>query len=265
VDGAAVDGAAVADARALLERLALVGEPPETPLSTGAAYACAAVGGWVGPAEAAHRLAATTVHVWAEDAGEGDGPDDAGPGGLARTLRRSGLSVALLSGPAAVADLDPARSVVVVAADEAEPLRRMRAANRACLAAGVPWLPIGAYDGARLPVGPLCLPGQTACFGCLEQRLAANVAYAGLFPAVAAAPAAPTPPALRDWAHALAGLVLLHWIGLREATLPGRLFTLVPAEIAVRSAPVLRVPRCPVCTAPEYRPAAAPWGPDRDH
>lgn len=243
------------DARRLVARLALVDAGGDDGLSSGARYAAAAVGGWAGSTDIARRLADTVVHVWADPSGRE----------LCPALRASGLNARPISGPAAIPALDPARSVVLAPADDEAPVGRLRALNTACLATGVPWLPIGAYDGARLPVGPLFLPGDTACFECLQRRLAANVAYAEAYPDVVDAPAAPTPPALRRWAESVATLLLIHWIGLRDARVPGRLAMVVPDELAVRTAEVLPVPRCPACQAPDYLPAAAPWGPDRDH
>lgn len=242
------------DARALLSRLRLGSDEPAAELPVAAAYAAAGVSGWTSGAEAQRRLAETTVHVWG-----------AGADGLSASLADSGPTVSAVKDPADLAGLDPRRSVVVVLADDDQPLRRLRAANEACLAAGLTWLPIGAYDGAAMLVGPLTVPRQSACAECLLRRLAANVAYADVFGEVVDAPAAPTPPALRRWAESVATLLLVHWIATREARLPGRLFALVPEELSVRQSVVLRVPRCPTCAGPDFLPAAAPWEVARDH
>jgi bacteriocin biosynthesis cyclodehydratase domain-containing protein len=255
------------DARELLARLNLalpadsVPAPGAAPaddvdgraLSVGAEFASAATGGWVGPRLAHERLRDTVVHVW-DDSGE-----------LCAALAASGLRCAPLAGPGQVAALDPAHSVVAVAAAPDRPLDRLRAANTACLRHGVSWLPVGGFDGARVHVGPLMIPGQSACAECLLRRLAANVEYGAVFAEVAAAPSAPTPHAVQAWSQSVAALILLRWLAGRDAGLPGLLFTLVPDELALRQARVYRVPRCPSCAGPDFVTAPAPWDIARDH
>src|SRR5947209_7854476 len=81
------DSAAHQDARGLLTRLRLGSTEPETDLTVSAAYASAAVGGWISGREAQQRLAEVAVHVWSP-----------GPG-LLRTLADSGLTVRAIGGP----------------------------------------------------------------------------------------------------------------------------------------------------------------------
>jgi hypothetical protein len=97
------------------------------------------------------------------------------------------------------------------------------------------------------------------------RRTAANVSYTELFDDVASAPSAPTPAALRHWSYAVATLALLRWIGDGDVRIPGRLFTLVPDDVQVRQCVVYRVPRCRVCSAPDFIVRAAPWESARDH
>jgi bacteriocin biosynthesis cyclodehydratase domain-containing protein len=244
------------DASELLVRLQLgvVGEAELETVPPAAAFASAEVAGWTTPGEAADRLRDTQVHVW-------DGP----AGGLVRALTTAGIRARSLAGAAEIQHVDPACAVIAVVASDERPLERLRTANAACLTTGVPWLPISAYDGAVLHVGPLMIPGQTGCAECLQRRLAANVAYADVFGEITDAPAAPTLDVLRDWSYSVATLTLLRWIANRDARVPGRLFTLVPDEVAVRQATVFRVPRCSACAAPDFVTAAAPWGIARDH
>ncbi|MGH8962518.1 MAG: TOMM precursor leader peptide-binding protein [Jatrophihabitantaceae bacterium] len=252
--GPDVDG--VRDAQELLIRLGLA-QPdarPDGDVSDAAAFASAAVAGWVSAREAEQRLAGTDVQVW-------EGPGDE----LRRALSDSGARCAALPGPARIAGLDPARSLVVVAAADEEPMQRLHEVNAACLAHGVSWLPVGGYDGAIVHVGPLMIPGQSACAECLSRRLAANVEYAEAYPDICTAPSAPAPPALRDWAYSIAALIVLRWIANRDARLPGRLFTLVPDELTIREATVYRVPRCTSCAGPDLVNAVAPWDIARDH
>lgn len=248
---------AVHDARELLQRLRL-GVPDADrggdAVPVGVAFASAAVAGWVSPREADERLRELAIRVW-------DGTD----GGLSRALSGSGLNSASLQGVAEIAELDPERHLVAVVADDVHPARRLYEVNQACLARGVSWLSVGAYDGAVVRVGPLMIPGQTACAECLSRRLAANVEYADVYRDIADVPAAPTPAAVREWAYSVATLILLRWIATRDVRLPGRLFTLVPDELEIRQASVYRVPRCTRCAGPDFVTAAAPWDIARDH
>lgn len=248
------DGDAVRDAADLLDRLQLGTSAPGPDVSVPAAFASAAVAGWVSPQLAEQRLADVEVHVWDESGGS-----------LRAALARCGLRAQALADLAGLRRLDPGRSVVAVQLPGDRPAERLLAANRACLEHGLTWLPLGVYDGAVLRVGPLMIPGQSACADCLLRRLAANVEYADVYRDIADAPAGPTPAAVRDWAHAVAALVLLRWVADQDAVLPGRVFTLVPDELAVRQAHVFRVPRCRVCAAPDSVLAAAPWDLARDH
>ena len=257
---AGVGGQPVDDARDLIDRLRLGTDDGlqdghhGDPVALAAAFASASVAGWVSPLEAHEHLRGTDVHVW-----------DVPGGALLATLSESGLRCAAFSGPDQLAAVDPGRSVVVVAASDEQPTRRLSEVNAACIAHGLTWLPVGAYDGAAIRVGPLMIPGQTACADCLLRRLAANVEYADVYPEIADAPAAPTPPALRAWSHSVAALILLRWVANHDVRLPGRLFTLVPDDLQIRQGTVYRVPRCGTCAAPDFVTAAAPWDIARDH
>jgi bacteriocin biosynthesis cyclodehydratase domain-containing protein len=177
---------------------------------------------------------------------------------LAASLGSSGLAArpGSLDG---LADLDPTRAIVIAEPDEHRP-ELLATVNEACLRHGVSWLPIGQFDGDVIRVGPLVIPGETACLECTLNRLASNVEFATEYRTVAGlAPAAPAPTSIRDWARATAAIVLLRWIGGREANVPGTLFTLAPREMSIRPATVLRVPRCAACSAADYVASAAPW------
>ncbi|HET7574613.1 MAG TPA: TOMM precursor leader peptide-binding protein, partial [Solirubrobacterales bacterium] len=49
----------------------------------------------------------------------------------------------------------------------------LRKVNHAALACGVPWLRVASH-GRSGWLGPLVLPGETACYACLEARQEAN-------------------------------------------------------------------------------------------
>jgi bacteriocin biosynthesis cyclodehydratase domain-containing protein len=248
--------AAANEASELLRRLNLGANEAELDMGGQfeAAFASTVVAGQTSPHEAAERLRAVEVHVW-------DSPDAE----LQQSLAASGLRVRPLDDADRIARLDPRRSLVAVVADESRPNERLLRSNAACLAAGVRWLPVGSFDGALLRVGPLMVPGHTACAQCLLDRLAANVAYPELFADVAGAPSAPTVHALRSWAHSIATLVSLLWITTSHPDLPGRLYTLDPQTLGVRQSHVFAVPRCRSCAAPDFTTAAAPWSLSSDH
>src|SRR5262249_42921546 len=104
------------------------------------------------PAEAARRLAETTVTVQAV------GDVDAGP--LRALLASLGVRV------------EEDGQLAVVLTDSY--LRSgLRACNHQALAGGRPWLLVKPV-GAQVWLGPLFRPGQTGCWGCLAERLRAN-------------------------------------------------------------------------------------------
>lgn len=65
-----------------------------------------------------------------------------------------------------VSVLDPQPDLVIATADW-PPHELPRWINSACVAAGVPWLGAGQFP-PRLRVGPLVVPGHSACLECLE-------------------------------------------------------------------------------------------------
>jgi ribosomal protein S12 methylthiotransferase accessory factor len=182
---------------------------------------------------------------------------------VAAALSDSGLRVTHAQLLAQLADASPSTDLVVASATdvvaEAAGGSAFDEINRICLDADLTWLPVGDFDGQVLRVGPLIVPGQTACYECTITRLSANVDFAGLYREVLTAPAAPAPAAVQNWADSIAALIAVQWIGGRDSSLPGRLATLTPQSRSTRTSTVLRVPRCQACGAPDYLPAAAPW------
>src|SRR5581483_1380677 len=111
---------AVRDAAALLDRLRLAAPAPGPEVSVPAAFASAAVAGWVSPQLAEQRLADVEVHVWDESGGRLRARPLAGVPGLGR--------------------LDPGRAVVAVQLPDDRPAERLLAVNRVCLEYGLTWL-----------------------------------------------------------------------------------------------------------------------------
>jgi bacteriocin biosynthesis cyclodehydratase domain-containing protein len=124
---------------------------------------------------------------------------------------------------------------------------------------GVPWLPLLPSDGRVTTVGPLYVPGRTACHSCFIVRRGATSGFEDDFDLVESRPVtAPRPGAFEAISAALAVLVSLRWLAAADPTLPGVAYALeltgVPTLTAHR---VLRVPRCTACG--QAGPPANPW------
>ncbi|MDQ1733830.1 MAG: hypothetical protein QOH56_81 [Pseudonocardiales bacterium] len=257
----ALDAEALQQLIDLLVRLSLIdiddaARGPDTasaanPRSLGAAFVSAVSFDRHTPHSIADRLAARSV--WVVNAGGGE---------LLRTLLAAGLRARSVS----MSDLEQSvdgTSIVVADAADFGSMLDLLGVNELSLRHNFSWLPISTFDGDVLRVGPLVIPGQTACFDCALTRFASNVEFGVLYrDVVAPAPAAATSAALRAWASAIAALTLLSWIGTADDTIPGTIRTLSPADLTMRSATVYRVPRCSSCGAADFLPLAAPWEPD---
>jgi bacteriocin biosynthesis cyclodehydratase domain-containing protein len=177
---------------------------------------------------------------------------------VARLLRCSGVEqiehVSLGASPCA------ARSLTVVAPAPAE-LGDLAAWNGACLAAGTVWLALLPCDGRVAPIGPLFVPGETACYDCFRIRRASTSGYAGEFWSLDAAPAAyPDCVPIRRAVAGLAGWLALRWLVGRTASLPGVVHVLElgpPVTVAVHH--VWRVPRCASCSDSAETAPPSPW------
>jgi bacteriocin biosynthesis cyclodehydratase domain-containing protein len=132
--------------------------------------------------------------------------------------------------------------------------------NRDYLASGQVWLPVLPFDGARVQVGPLVLPGTSACFECALLRRAGAVEFTDDFDAVfASGAAAPTPTWVVAMAGATAAAVALGWLAFGDPRLPGRARVIDGTRIEITTTPVLRVPRCPACAPSRALGAPYPW------
>jgi bacteriocin biosynthesis cyclodehydratase domain-containing protein len=200
------------------------------------------------PARIAERLARAEVAV------AGSGPV---AGELARLLARSGIGSvgwSELGGGLGPADL-------VVAAPAADELDAMPAVNAAALASGQPWLQVLPFDGRFLAVGPLVLPGSTACARCYQLRRTASLGFGELGALLDRRPPhAPAGPILEVFGAAAAAVVVVRWVGSLDPRLPGTLFALEPGagpRISVHA--VLRVPRCDACSGLAALAAPRVW------
>jgi bacteriocin biosynthesis cyclodehydratase domain-containing protein len=177
---------------------------------------------------------------------------------VARMLRCSGVEqvehVPLGASPSA------ARSLTVVAPAAAE-LPELHRWNLACLAGGTVWLALLPFDGRVAPIGPLFVPGETACYDCFRIRRASTSGYAAEFWSLDAAPAAyPDCVPIRRAVAGLAGWLALRWLVGRSASLPGVVHALElgpPVTVAVHH--VWRVPRCASCSDTAATAPPSPW------
>jgi bacteriocin biosynthesis cyclodehydratase domain-containing protein len=208
------------------------------------------------PREIGRRLAATTVHVINAD---GAASPDQPPREFLDVAEEAGLRTESTTTIEALARLDPATDVVAALNAGLGSATTSRI-NELCIASGVAWLAVGSFDGAVARVGPLVIPGQSACHECLVARTASNVEFADRFrDLIPELPAVPVPAAMTAWARSVAVLILLRWVGAADPNLPGRLFVLAADSLTGRAAAVHRVPRCRGCGHNDQRPAASPW------
>jgi len=177
---------------------------------------------------------------------------------VARVLRCSGVEqidhVSLGASPRADHPL------TLVAPNPAE-LAELDAWNRACLARGTVWLPLLPCDGRVAPIGPLFIPGETACYDCLRIRRSSTCGYAAEFWSLEAAPAAyPDCVPIRRAVAGLAAWLALRWLVGGTASLPGVLHALeLGPPVTVATHHVWRVPRCASCSDTAVTAPPSPW------
>jgi len=151
-------------------------------------------------------------------------------------------------------DWDQGTSGFVVAAPTADELDRLAEFNQRALAARTEWMQVLPFDGRLAAVGPVFVPGETACHECFLFRRDATIsptrdrthgAYLGS-PAIDAV---------------LAGLAA-H-TALRHIAAGGDAGTLLAVELVpdLRCTRhfVYRVPRCTACSATVRRAELVPW------
>ncbi len=177
---------------------------------------------------------------------------------LARVLQGSGVAAveqASLSGGAA-----NGTGIVVVAPLSTE-LPELDGWNRRCLRDGTTWLALLPCDGRVAPVGPLVVPGETACYDCFRIRRASTCGYAEEFWSLEGSPAeAPDALPLRRAVAGIAGWLVVRWLVGRDASLPGIVHALeVGSSITLATHHVWRVPRCPSCSETSGAAPPAPW------
>ncbi|MFH8223573.1 TOMM precursor leader peptide-binding protein [Streptomyces sp. NPDC018057] len=148
--------------------------------------------------------------------------------------------------------------LVVLALDGFRPslLHRL---NRAAVAAGRPWLPVYA-DGSELIVGPLVVPGESACYNEHEIQHESSRAlrheYQLYSEELARRTADDLPPLLAPYAAlaaSWASIGITPYLVDGAGFLVGRAIRIDLERLEITQEHVLRLPRCPVCT--EQRPS----------
>lgn len=189
----------------------------------------------VHPRAVERRLAAAVVQVV--------GPDRL-VGRIAGQLRAAGFSRAA-ERAAADPEADDDADLLIACADVPAPAFFSHV-NDLALEAGRPWLRAAAH-GDRAWIGPLVLPGESACFACLQARERASAQGSGEAPQLdpgALGAFAPQEDLLALQAAAEASRFLGRFAP--PATV-GQVYELSAASPAARPHPVLRVPGCPAC------------------
>jgi bacteriocin biosynthesis cyclodehydratase domain-containing protein len=179
---------------------------------------------------------------------------------VASSLRRSGVGgLERLALPAESAELNGFQ--LALAVPSGEELPRLSSWNEAALSAAVPWLQVLPFDGLFGAVGPLYVPGETACYECFRLRRASNVDYGREFLALQDVPASlPAAASVEQTVAGLAATFALRWLAYRDQFLPGTWYAL---ELGVRPAlgvhVLYRVPRCPACSGVGQAAEPLPW------
>lgn len=170
--------------------------------------------------------------------------------GLARLLQRSAVGSVRGEAPA---ELRASLVVVGPGGDRA-------AWNRLALERGGDWLPFGELDGGAVTVGPLIVPNETACFECLVLRRESTSGCARELALFRGSPPPAPRPSVLAAATALAAELVVRWLGTRDPSLPGALFTVRSLDgISVDTHRVLRVPRCSACSRVAGVAQPSPW------
>lgn len=126
---------------------------------------------------------------------------------------------------------------------------------------GLAWLALLPFDGRLAPIGPLIVPGETACLECYRLRRAATTDCRDELRAFDASPSvARSASSLDSLVAGITVLALLRHLAGLDPTLPGSFYALdagVPLSLTRHR--VLRVPRCPACSNLDSLAAPLPW------
>jgi bacteriocin biosynthesis cyclodehydratase domain-containing protein len=250
-------GPAVEKCLALLARHGLLtaGPPLQAatvpPFAETATFFAAVARREVSPAQARGRLRGARLAV------VGNGPPAEA---VARLLRLSGIDHVVHlpwdAGRGVVAESD-----LLLAVPTSAELPQLERLNEVTLAARTVWLQLLPFDGRMAAIGPLYVPGETACYRCFRLRRAANIEYPEEQRQLDLVPAPfPGPPFLYDVVAGIGVRLALGWIVEQDGTLPGAFYAFEQGEtLGLSHHVVYRVPRCPVCSPTVGQASPLPW------
>lgn len=187
------------------------------------------------------RLLRADVHVL------GSGPP-AEP--LGRVLQASGVGSVTALGW----DEAPPTGGFVVAVPSSAELPLLEEWNTRALESATPWMQTLPFDGRLAAVGPVFVPGQTACHACFLHRRDATIAPE---PDRTRGPHVGSPALDAALAGLTAHVALAHLVADVDA---GVLLAVeLTPDLRCSRHFVYRVPRCPACSPAAGRAARAPW------
>lgn len=177
----------------------------------------------------------------------------------ARSIASLGATTRSLNWQVARTELESVDLVLV--APTATELPELAQWNERALAARVTWFQIMPFDGRFAAIGPLYVPGETACYECFRHRRAANISYAPQFWAMQETPAPyPSTLPLEQTLAGLAALSLLRWHLRNDPGIPGNFQSIeFGVNVTLGSHVVYRVPRCTACASVERAAPVLPW------
>ena len=146
-------------------------------------------------------------------------------------------------------------AVLVAASTMINPVRSV-VLNRACLSHGIPWVQ-AALDGPFIFVGPSFMPGESACYECLETRVLMNLRdganYQKYKSAILAAQVEfGAPPMLAPFASLLSAHLVIEALNLvltGTTCTVGKMLAIHLPTMEMSFPEVLRVPGCSGCGA----------------
>lgn len=190
-----------------------------------------------------NKLMHSRVYLW----GDGEGRAE-----IIETLHLHCLPTEVgISAPTCSAD-------IIIALSGFDDENHFEVINEYCLLNNLPWLCVTRSGPASARIGPLFIPGETACYGCLSARMASNRAYH-----VAYANFRQTPPpgcaraGLWGKSHArfVASIIAMECIrfllGLEPARLIGTAGFWDMSSWEYSNEPVMKLPGCPACAKAE--------------
>lgn len=145
------------------------------------------------------------------------------------------------------------------------------AINRACQAAGVPWVGLQSISEAEFVLGPAVIPGQSACYRCADTRRRSNwlevakreAAYDHFAATGAVNFGARIPAPLWSAAVDLLSVEALKLVSGNTffAQTINQVIRFRSFTMELEHHRILRVPRCPDCSLAKGRPPVRAWMP----